>query len=230
MAWELVTRKNRKKSHERGKNPCISVTRNHFHFNEDFAGEADINPEVVRTSIYADLETRRIGFEFHTDERPDSYSISFRSSKRGTKSEGFRCSARGVVAHYRWVEAVIRKLPMKNRRFRPILESIGGKDLWVIELPPAFEFVAASHFPGHMPRNAVGVYQYVRGEGEKRKTVYIGLGKIQEGYGRRKNWDFDWVEYSIIEDPEEQEKWSDYWISMYRKQNNGELPEYNRLE
>lgn len=227
MTWELVTRK---RSLKRANSPCISMTWGHFHFNEDFARELSINPEAIRTSIYANPETRRIGFEFHTEERPDSYSLSLRNSKRGAKGKGFRCSARGVVANYGWVEAVIRKLPMKNRRFRPILESFEGKDLWVIELPPAFEFAAAHHFPGHIPQNAVGVYQYVRGGGENRKIVYIGSGKIQEGYGRRKNWDFDWVEYSIIKDPEGQEKWRDYWISVYRGENDGELPEYNRLE
>lgn len=65
-----------------------------------------------------------------------------------------------------------------------------------------------------------------KGRGE---IVYIGKGIIKQRakMPERKDWDFEKIEYSIIDDNEEQLKWEDYWIERYKHNNHGKKPIYN---
>ena len=49
--------------------------------------------------------------------------------------------------------------------------------------------------------------------------------KIQE----RRDWNFDKIEYSVIENENDRYYWENYWIEKHKDKNNGKLPCYNLL-
>jgi len=219
MSWELVTRDD---FFEGSNAPFISVSKSHFSFNAAFVRHAELEPGS-RATVYVDSDNRKIGFEFHADERLNSFSLSAASSdKKGQKRKALQCAATGTVQKHKWIEAVTKE-NAKNRRFSPRKE--GSK--WVIQLCPAFEERRARESKD-IPSEISGIYRYVREGGG---IVYIGRGPIK---GRlqspeRKDWDFDVIEYSIVADPDEQVKWESFWIERFKDQNNNELPFYNKV-
>ena len=202
--------------------PFIAVTMSHFAFNAMFVRQSKIGPEH-KVTIYTDEDERKIGFEFHKDERKDSYAISSQSAaKAGEKRQGMQCTSRAIATKYPWIEAVT-KLKGQNNRFAPKKEG----NFWVIQLCPAFENVCDANSKD-ISSNATGIYRYRRENGE---IVYIGKGVIRQraSMPERKDWDFNKIEYSIIEDNEEQLKWEDYWIEKFKHDNQGKKPIYNHI-
>jgi hypothetical protein len=218
MAWQIVKREDRFQGSDK---PFVSISSDHISFNAMFTRLAEIGPEK-RVIVHIDQETRRLGFEFIPDDRPDSFALSRASSdKKGKKRTGLFCSA-GVLRDHPWIRS-ISKLPIPDRRFyNPRKEG----QMWVIQLCPAFEERKARE-SANIPSDANGIYRYIREDGE---IVYIGRGNIKKRLSspNRQEWDFDIVEYSIITDPDLQIKWEEYWIQRFSKE-NGRLPFYNKI-
>lgn len=219
MPWEEVKRQD---TFEGSNRPYISIAPAHIAFNATFTRIAEISTRH-RVKIYADPEFLRLGFEFHTEDRPNSLALSQASSEtKGEKRVGLFCAALGLINQYPWVKG-ITKLPSKDRRFYdPKKEG----QLWVIELCPVFE-VRKARESLDIPSDAVGIYRYVREDGE---VVYIGRGDIKKRLASpdRTDWDFDLIEYSIVKDPDQQIKWEAYWIDKFRVA-NGRIPFYNKV-
>jgi hypothetical protein len=219
MPWEEVKRHD---SFEGSDRPFISISAAHIAFGATFTRMAEITPSH-RVIIYADPELLRLGFEFLTGDKANSLALySGRTEKKGEKSPGLSCSALGVVNQYPWVKSITKLSPRDRRFYDPKKE---GK-LWIIELCPAFE-VRNARESTDIPSDAVGIYRYVRENGE---VVYIGRGDIKKRLASpdRKDWDFDLVEYSIVKNPDQQIKWETYWIEKFQFA-NGRIPFYNKV-
>jgi len=218
MPWQIVKRED---SFQGSDKPFISISSDHISFNAMFTRIADIGPEK-RVIVNIDPEFRRVGFEFTSDDRSDSFALSRASSdKKGKKRTGLFCSA-GFIRDYSWINS-ISKLPVQDRRFyNPRKEG----QMWVIQLCPAFEERKARE-SSNIPSDASGIYRYLREDGE---IVYIGRGNIKKRLSspERQEWDFDVVDYSVITDPDLQIKWEEYWIQRFSKE-NGRLPFYNKI-
>jgi excinuclease UvrABC nuclease subunit len=108
----------------------------------------------------------------------------------------------------------------------PFCSEEGGR-LWLIQLCPAFEYKKARE-SADIPADATGIYRYLRDNGE---IMYIGRGAIKQRLAapERHDWTFDTVEYSVVENPDEQVKWEAHWLARYKEEHNGELPIYNRI-
>lgn len=151
---------------------------------------------------------------------PHSLTLVPDNSAQG-KQPGLFCSSHNLVNRFSWVLGVSR-LPAKDRRFYPKKE---GK-LWTITLCPSFESRFARESQ-NIPKDAKGVYRYIREDGE---IVYIGRGNVcgRLASPERESWDFDAVEYSLVEDPDQQIHWERYWLDKF-KQAHGRLPFYNKV-
>lgn len=219
MAWELVKRDDRFQGSDK---PFISISMHHIAFNAMFSRIAELGPQK-RVKFRADPENFRLGFEF-TEEESDSYALSQASShKKGSKRQGVFCASGQLAVKYPWVKSVASLSSIKDRRFEPNKEG----SLWVIQLCPAFEERKARESE-NIPSDVKGIYRYIRESGE---IVYIGRGDIKKRLmsPERNEWDFDIIEYSIINDPDQQVKWEDYWITRYKEKNKGKLPFYNKV-
>jgi hypothetical protein len=201
----------------------ITIMAKSFFFNAAFTRSADISDsEYVR--ILVDAADRKLGFEFHRDKVPNCFALSkdHKDKKRLGKYQGMHCGSEGLLSKYPWVRSV-SKLQPKERRFTPRKEA----GAWAIYLAPAFEEQNARESKD-IPAEAQGVYRYVREGGE---IVYIGRGWVRRRLAepQRQDWDFDRVEYSIIESPDRQVFWETYWIDRFKAEHKGALPFYNRV-
>jgi len=214
MAWAKIVRED---LYEGSDSPFISITETHFRFNALFGRQASLDSSY-RVTIFEDEQNRRLGFEFHKEQRPGSFALSSRKDKYA----GLFCSNQGIVPKRSWL-ASVAKQSGKNRRFTPKKEG----NRWVIQLCPAFEIKKARESQD-LSSEDVGIYRYLRENGD---IVYIGRGPIKARLQspERKDWDFDDIEYSIVPNPDEQVKWEDYWIERFKADNDGKKPFYNMV-
>ena len=219
MAWEKFKRTDTFQGSDKA---FVTIRPGHIAFSAVLSRLAELD-DNHRVSIYVDSKNRKIGFEFHTDGRPDSFSMSRASgSAPKQKRVGYFCPGQGLVNAHPWIRSVSKLKGIKERRFHPVKQ--GNK--WVIQLCPAFE-VKRARESEDIPSDAKGIYRYISGS----EVVYIGRGNIR---GRlrspeRQDWQFDIVEYSIVEDPDEQIKWEAYWLEKYKEDHDGKLPAFNSV-
>jgi hypothetical protein len=219
MSWTSIKRED---TFEGSDQPFISIAPQHFSFNTMFSRIAELGPEK-RVKIYIDEDNLKLGFEFVNEEEGSYALYRATSSKKGEKRVSMNCTSVAIIKKFPWIEAVANLPDTKDKRFSPKKEG----NIWGIQLCPAFEERKAREST-NIPSDAVGIYRYLRENGE---IVYIGRGNIRDRLNsdERRDWDFDIVEYSIVKDPDEQVKWEAYWLKKYKEKNNGKLPIYNKL-
>lgn len=200
--------------------PFISLSYDHVRFNSVFCLLAGVKLGM-RVTMYSEESTRSLGFRFHHEFECNSFSLSKQGRSASNQSYW---SAPGEIKNLPWAYAIC-EFDSKQRRFEPKLEKTEIGSIWIIRLCPSFENKKARESE-LIPSDVSGIYRYKR-DGE---VVYIGRGQIRKRlYERqRQDWDFDLIEYTIVEDPDEQAKWEYYWIEKY-KSDNGRLPIYNKL-
>lgn len=219
MPWQVVERDDKLLGSDK---PFISLVTDHIGFSAVFSRLAELD-ETKKVTIHVDVENRRMGFEFHAEDREHAFMLTPQSGARaGEKRRGMQCTAVGIYARYRWIKQV-SILPTKDRRFSPNRE---GR-LWVIQLCPAFE-ERRDRASTAIPSDAEGIYRYKRDAGE---IVYIGRGQIRKRLSspEREDWDFSTVEYSLVADPDSRVTWEDYWLRRFQEEHGGKLPIYNRI-
>ena len=198
--------------------PTVSIRGGRFHFNAAFARLADLS--LFKSLVYwIDEDERKIGFEFNR-EAPQGNSYTLEN--RGRISQ-YRSAAQDLIKKNLWIRSVASGKSGSPSSFEASKE---GK-LWSIQLCPAFEYVAKKDDLSGVPSNVTGIYRYLNSSGA---VVYIGKGNIRRRaqQDEREDWNFEAIEYSIIDSDEEQFKWEDFWIERYKEKSNGELPAYNR--
>lgn len=220
MPWEVVQRKDPLQGYEQ---PWVSLLPHHISFNTAFCRQAELNAGM-RVTVYVDPGDRKMGFEFHEDNRENSLSLTYQSgARKGEKRRSLQCACLGIYSQYPWIASVSKLRPHKARRFPVRREG----NLWVIRLCPAFEIRRARE-SRDIPSDANGIYRYIRENGE---IVYTGQGNIADRLRSpdRGGWDFEVIEYSVVEDPDDRVKWEAYWIDRFKSEHGGNLPIYNRI-
>jgi len=217
MAWQ----KFRRVDTYTGKDAAaISISKDRFNFNSLFAKLAGISPRH-KVVVHLDPPSFRIGFEFVISDDTDALAL-IPWNKRETPG-GYTCSSRGVFAQHEWVAGVARLSASKDRRFLPKKDG----SIWAIQLCPSFE-LSSERAGASIPTEANGIYRYLDAKGE---TVYIGRGRIKQRLvaPERQEWDFAKIKYSVVETPEDRERWEGYWIQRYKEEHGGRLPYYNQI-
>lgn len=199
--------------------PKISVRKEHLGFNEVFVKEANLQT-FKKVKISIDEENFRIGFEFHNSDDPNSLALFSDNPSNRTKA----CSAVQLIRQYGFIKKISELQNPLDRQFE-VKQDTQKRGFWIAQLCPAFEHTASSESD---LRGLKGIYQYKRSDGA---VVYIGRGNILSRINApdRKEWDFDVVEYSIIDDPAEQSRWEAYWLDKFAEK-EGRLPFYNKIK
>lgn len=189
----------------------------------DFVRHADII-ECTRANLYLSEDGYRLGMRFHSD---DGQENSWRLCKDGgsglrrVKSNG---RVLQISAHKLRAPVIPRlaKLPRPDRTFEPRRDVHG---LWVIELRPCFE-LRYGKLRGEIGPEESGIYRYKMNN----QIVYIGRGKLLERFGssERQEWQFDYIEYSPLNNEDAERRWEAYWLERFRDAHN-RWPVYNRV-
>lgn len=179
-----------------------------------------------RVHVFLSADGYRVGLRFHDDEADqNSFQVCPDGGGRNRKVN----AAGGRVLQ---VESIKAQSPAYARlaesgaaRDRAIAPKRDASGLWVLELRPCFERVF-SGLRGELAEDESGIYRY-RWRGE---TVYIGRGKLRARFAAvdRSEWDFDEIEYSLLNSQEAEQRWESYWIERFREE-QGRLPVYNRI-
>ncbi|MBI3586604.1 MAG: hypothetical protein HY088_05705 [Ignavibacteriales bacterium] len=200
------------------KEPSIVLNSDRFSYNTIIAKLTEFNKN--KFVVYRlDEEQRKIGFEFSAKNVSDAYPI------QRVQNKGFRSSAGELVQRNLWIKKVAQLKNLEQRKFIAIEEN---KNVWVIQLIPAFEYKVKKSEKLSIAAEARGIYRYLDKDGN---IVYIGKGIIRGRLSEptRKDWNFETVEYSIIQSDADQLEWESYWIDKYKESNNGRLPYYNKV-
>lgn len=202
----------------RSPSPKISIRKEHIGFNGAFVKEANLQ-EFGKVKIFIDEGNFRIGFKFHNSDDPHSHALFSDNPSNNTKAT----SATQLIKQYGFIKKISELENVLDRQFE-VNRDTQDKSFWVAQLCPAFEHTASSESD---LKNLKGIYRYKRADGE---VVYIGKGNILSRLSspEREEWDFDVIEYSIIETPNEQSRWESYWLDKYVEK-EGRRPFYNKI-
>lgn len=184
------------------------------------AGIAD----CTRADIFISGKGARLGLRFHSDHVQQNSFVLCRdggSGLRNLKSSSRVIQTGSVRNQSPHFEALLR-FPAIDRTFEARKDTSG---FWVIELRPAFENTLQGVRGEIGPRES-GIYRYLL-DGH---VVYIGRGTLSERFlsKDRSEWQFDAIEYSVINNRESEILWESYWLSRF-KEINHRWPVYNRI-
>ena len=195
----------------------ISLRTTQIGFNAKFVQEAKLQ-SFGRVNIYVDEENFRLGFKFHNSMDINSLALYSDNPSNNTKATSIN-----QIKKYGFVKKIIEFKNLLEKQFE-VKRDIQNKDFWIAQLCPAFEHTASSKSD---LKNLKGIYQYKRETGE---IVYIGKGNILTRLNspERESWEFDIIEYSIIDNHEEQSKWESYWLDKFAEK-EGRLPIFNKI-
>lgn len=191
--------------------PLVSLRRSDISFNSHFCKHAELK-KYRYVTLYVMPNKYKLGFKFHND------AADLNANKL---LEGRIVAAHRLYRENPWSKAITKIDDDRLKRFEPRKNAEG---LWEIQVCPAFE--KSEKMISKIPLDAKGIYQYRR----KGEIVYIGRGNIKDRASApdRKEWEFDTLEYSIVEDEADQEQWEGYWLDQYFK-DHARLPLYNRI-
>ena len=200
--------------------PVIAIRDYRFYYSATFSKLADLRDKnYVR--YYIDDKKMEILMEFLSEKEDDS---CYKVGNEQNKKNNFRSSIGAMISHYH----LVRKI--HNSRDNELKKFVATKrgNLWVIKLRPCFENVIDRKDVNHLANNLKGIYRYLNNQGE---VVYIGEGDIKQRVKiqERRDWNFDKIEYSVIDSENDRYYWENYWIEKHKEKNNGKLPYYNLL-
>lgn len=213
-AWKVVTRAGNVPEDK----PVVTLIEKQVYFNSVLAKLAELDKHG-HVEFYVDEESFKLGFRFFSDKTKNSNKLVF--DQRSAKVKKVTVAAGKLYSQNPWLAEISKLRERTLRRFVAEEESRG---FWVINVRPSFETRAKE--PAGIPSGAKGIYRYRL----KDETMYIGEGDIKSrcGDADRKEWEFDKIEYSIIEDETLRRKWEKFWIDKYKQEHDGSLPPYNR--
>lgn len=201
--------------------PLVSIRRGQIAFNAHFVDIARLAEKSYAT-IFTVPERFLIGLRFH-DEAPDEDAIALTYDGGSSKRGRGRCiQVAGLMRDQPWLAAIANVKESRLRRFEPKFNR--NDSMWVISLCPSFEHRVSDR--SDISPDSRGIYQYKRGD----EIVYIGRGQVRSRLSAkdRENWDFETIEYSLLADEVEQEKWETFWLDRF-VEHHGKLPLYNRI-
>lgn len=198
--------------------PNITLRRNgNLAVSADFVRMASIG-DCTHASLFLAPDGLRMAIQFHSDETDNDSFILARDG--GNKSSLNRLiSAKALLAQSPVASALARE---GGSACRLPARKVDGR--WVIDLAPCFERTLSQS--GEITVGATGIYRYRNGN----DTVYIGRGNLRDRLSQadRRGWDFDRIEYSIINDDAVERRWESFWLDEFRRAHN-RWPTYNKI-
>lgn len=220
QGWQKVRRQHRAARFL----PVIRIRRNgQIAISSDFARMADISA-CTHATLFIDARCQKLGLSFHNDESDDD---AFSLCKDGGSNDAMDVhhrviNCKALLAQSPSLASLLRE-SARARQYEPKRDADG---LWVVHLAPCFEHLWSPSSLTVVGRAASGIYRYMLGE----EVVYIGRGVFAERFAvkTRADWEFDRIEYSVLNDDALERRWESFWLNDFRQSHN-RWPLYNRV-
>jgi hypothetical protein len=195
----------------------VTLRRAALAFNAHFIRANNLK-ECTRVTVHCDPPRYQLGLSFHSDAT-DHDSFSLTPDGGGGSGDGRAIQIAAMIKQHRWLKAASSR---GSNKFTPAWSNV--EKLWILNIRPSFENKASS--AADIPQDACGIYRYLA----KDQIVYIGRGAIRARAksAERAKWIIDAIEFSVIPNESEQEKWEAVWLDEYRNE-HGVLPFHNRI-
>ena len=216
MPWEIVRRNST--SNVGNKQPAITLRARQIAYNAAFIRVENLE-KASRVTIQVDMQERRLGFRFHSDETDmDSLAVVPDGGSGATRIKASRITQAQALLQQPWLRALLRNRSV--HRFSPYREG----NLYVIDLGPSFEVEVTD--PLEVPADITGVYRYLDGD----EVTYIGRGRIRDRMQdkSRQDWTYDRVQYTVLNNSEDEQRWEQTVLAEYETK-HGRLPRENRV-
>lgn len=199
--------------------PNVTLRRNgDLAVSADFVRMAGI-AECTHASMFLAPDGLRAAIQFHSDEKDDDAFALSRDGGRQKSGLNRIIRAQALLTQSLVATALARE---GGSACRLTPRKVDGR--WVIDLAPCFERTLSQS--GEIAIGATGIYRYRYGN----DTVYIGRGNLRErlSQAERRGWEFDRIEYSLINDDAVERRWEAFWLDEFRRLHN-RWPTYNRI-
>jgi hypothetical protein len=180
---------------------------------------ADVSA-CTRASLYLSSDGHKLAISFHSDTSDDDAFLLARDGGKVSTGQNRVINAKSLVSQSPSILA-LSKEDARARRYEPQKDHAGR---WILHLAPCFEMALTQS--DQIPLGSTGIYRYRLGN----ETIYIGRGNLRDRIASpdRRSWEFDRVEYSILNDDVIERRWESFWLDEYRQRNN-RWPVYNRI-
>jgi hypothetical protein len=217
--WVDIPRGTTRPPHEFA--PMVTIRSDSFYFNKHCVSRHELGKyNYVRIRLKPRMH--QIFFIFDDNAPDERYWRKLRKVKSEDRVATMSVKAQTVINHEdcKWIRKIAELEDSRLRRFVPKSEAA---NVLIIQLAPAFEKRVEN--PSDIPAQAKGLYRYLRAD----EVVYIGRGNVRQRASEafREHWQWDLIEYSVVEDPAEQKSWEDYFLALHLSQ-YGKRPLYNR--
>jgi len=212
-----------------GKLPGVTVRKMAIAYNRHLRDAAKLD-DFQRVTIRLDDAEMRVALHFHNDENDEnSYAVHFdggggsrSAADPGRKQRIYATQCQNVLKSVPWLKKISRLKDANHRRFTARFDQRLG--WWIIQMRPSFDRTVTTQ--DQVPSELTGIYRYIH----KDEVVYIGRGLLRQRLrvSEREDWDFDRIEYSIIDDKSQRKRWESEWLNLHEKA-HGKLPRYNRV-
>lgn len=187
----------------------------------DFVRMANIS-DCTRASLFLSKDGFRLAIQFHSNENDDD-GFTLAKDGGGAKSDIYRnrvICAVTLIKQSAVISSILRE-DKGARRYEP-KKDINGR--WIVNLIPCFERTLGQS--DEVQAGITGIYRYR----SSIDTVYIGRGNLRDRFAdpARRTWDFNRIEYSVLNDDAAERRWESFWLDEYRRK-NGRWPLYNQI-
>jgi hypothetical protein len=205
--------------------PQVTFSGDKLRLNRKLVDEAGID-ENWYVIVFVDDDTHTIWLTFEKDKN---------KLKGGVKlikvNGGLSFGINVLIAKFSWIKKVVDSEIKAHKRFKA--EKLKKGKEWRLDLIPNFEHSVkrTDDFKKKNLRNKFGVYRYI--DSSNNTIVYIGRGNILDRLTKersRKEWVFDLIQFSYIEDEKQRELVESYWINQFKSYNNNKRPKYNKQD
>ena len=175
--------------------------------------------------ISMNTDVTKLSFEFRkktSEDANDPYAFAVcsdgGSKERSTNNYIIQCQ------HFLKDNKTLKKIALTKDKDDKVFPGFKSGKHWIINLAPMFEYDC--YDSAEVNSDLKGIYRYL----DKEEVIYIGKGNIRERLQstERAGWNYDKIEYSVIEKEDDRSHWEDFYISKFFSI-NGALPRYNKV-
>ena len=197
----------------------ITISKSGFFFSAEFIDKNHLKDNGFCQFFTSNDCDYKFGVSFSKEKKEGSFAII--NTLRGKYKD--KSNARSTTATSFFNSTpVFKELTKNNQKNRYSLEYSKQFGCFVFNVIPFFEI---SKKPNEIPDLITGIYKCYD---EEKHTLYIGKGnlrsRVKEHLG--KGWNITKVDYSVIKDNDEMQKYESYHLEQY-KEENGAYPPQN---